>query len=307
MSSDKKGSGKKRLFQDIFGNEHPAGPFEIRNQKLSAQEIQKETEKLADAIRQDKTVPVRMKNNRVSYFMAAAVSLLVVTTGIYFFIQGRQHLSEYQTGYGETRQIMLPDSSIIKLNANSTLAFHANWDQQSMREVWLSGEAFFVVTKKLNARNTRFVVHTNDLDVEVLGTRFNVQNRHDKTKVVLSSGKVKLNIGQNEQEVLMEPGEMVAYSLKTQSYEKKQVEPQKYTSWKDNLLTFDNSTLAEIAAVLKDSYGISFIFEDADIAKNRFTTTVPSQKIDVLYPMLEESFNLKITNKGGQIIMRKKP
>lgn len=85
----------------------------------------------------------------------------------------------YATQYGEQRVVELPDHSVVSLNANSTLRFRNDWSQaNTLREVWLDGEAFFSVQKQEGAAGpAKFIVHTNDLDVEVLGTRFNVSNR----------------------------------------------------------------------------------------------------------------------------------
>src|SRR5690606_22589795 len=119
-----------------------------------------------------------------------------------------------------------------------------DWDHQAVREVWLEGEAFFHVQEKSSPGGIKFIVHTEGVDVEVLGTRFNVRNRRHATEVVLNSGKVKLNFGGKE-EVLMEPGDLVEYSAKTQSYAHKQVNSETYTSWRNHVLTFDESTLDE--------------------------------------------------------------
>jgi ferric-dicitrate binding protein FerR (iron transport regulator) len=124
--------------------------------------------------------------------------------------------------------------------------------------------------------------------------------------VVLNSGKVKLNV-KGKEEIYMEPGDWVEYSVKTHVYERKQINPEKYTSWRNNVLTFDESTLGEIATVLEDTYGLEIFFKDPEIAAHRFTTTLPTDQIEILFPMLEESFNLKIIRNGKQITIENAP
>jgi ferric-dicitrate binding protein FerR (iron transport regulator) len=102
----------------------------------------------------------------------------------------------------------------VLLNANSQLRTPARWPAGARREVWLEGEAFFQVTKKGAAPGggtdgARFVVHTGQVDVAVLGTRFNVTNRRGQTTVTLNEGKVKLEEGDLDGAVIMEPGELV--------------------------------------------------------------------------------------------------
>ena len=102
-----------------------------------------------------------------------------------------QSTSTYVTRYGETQTILLPDSSTVLLNANSRLTLSTDWTDT--REVWLEGEAFFRVrkikriTSPASAEHVKFIVRTDRLNVEVLGTEFNVRQRSEKTAVLLKS------------------------------------------------------------------------------------------------------------------------
>ena len=76
---------------------------------------------------------------------------------------------EYRTGYGETRQVTLPDGSTVLLNANSSLEFSENWQPADEREVWLEGEAFFEVTPVVFSSVTK--------PIKVCGTRWGIADR----------------------------------------------------------------------------------------------------------------------------------
>src|SRR6185437_3682694 len=115
---------------------------------------------------------------RLTRVLAVAASLTAVAFGIWWIGARTGHLqySEIRTGYGEIKSVLLPDSSVVTLNANSKLRIPEQWTEASGRQVWLEGEAYFAVQKKA-ATAEKFVVHTTEVDVEVLGTKFNVNAR----------------------------------------------------------------------------------------------------------------------------------
>ena len=302
---------RKKLFLDLTPKEDPSiGAFETRKAAgVSQEEIEKETDRLWARIQQEgkeNPFPVRaLKRRRFFYAAAATVALLIVAYVAFFPLSTNSSVS-FQTAYGEMQPITLPDGSTVLLNANSRLTYPENWDHQAVREVWLEGEAYFHVQKTSDQEGIKFIVHTEGLDVEVLGTQFNVRNRRSATEVVLNSGKVKLNF-EGKEDIYMEPGDWVEYSVKTHNYDRKQVNPETYTSWRNHMLIFEESTLGEIAAVLEDTYGFDFSFQAPEIAQQRFTTTLPTDQIDILFPMLEESFHLKITQNGKKITVENAP
>lgn len=135
---------------------------------------------------------------------AAFIGILLVAAVSFLYL--REETIRYETAYGQLRVIVLPDSSRVTLNGNSTLRYQADWEALPIgntREVWLEGEGFFEVTEVvLSAQSmAKFVVHTPQLDVEVVGTKFNVTNRRHQTQVVLSSGQVKLHERGREEEI----------------------------------------------------------------------------------------------------------
>ncbi len=217
----------------------------------------------------------------------------------------------YSTEFGETRSLTLPDGSKVTLNANSTLRFSETWKQESLREVWLEGEAFFEV-EKMFAENqnqvegevpVKFIVHTSPLEVEVLGTQFNVNNRRDETKVVLKSGKVKLNVkaGEKIEEIFMKPGDMVAYNEVSKALTKKVVDPDIHASWKDHQLSFEEASLGEIARMLEDVYGVTVAFEDPQLAQEQFTGLVPSDDLAVLLEAFTKLYGIQVAKEQDTI------
>ena len=116
------------------------------------------------------------RNRLVWLKVAAALTLLLVAFAVYLNRQTHNHT--YRTAFGESRRVLLPDGSLVTLNANSSLRVADRWGRRTEREVWLEGEAFFSVSKLKKAGSAvKFTVHTHDLNVEVRGTEFNDNTR----------------------------------------------------------------------------------------------------------------------------------
>ncbi|MCC9134844.1 FecR family protein [Pontibacter silvestris] len=242
---------------------------------------------------------------RKSMLAAAAVTLLLLISGITLFIIGQQKTVIYATHYGEKQSILLPDSSIVVLNANSQLTIPAaDWGEEEPREVRLKGEAYFSITHKVN--NQKFIVHTSDgVQVEVLGTEFNVSDRGSRNRVVLASGKVMLNIartGVNKQ-LLMKPGELVEIAEDAGTITKQEIDTDIYTSWKDNKLIFYDISLQEIATMLEENYGYAVVIQDKALADQKITAFLDAGSLSDILVTLSETLGVKIIQDKQKRIM----
>lgn len=236
--------------------------------------------------------------------VAATVSgILLVSVALYlaFF---RVTSVVYATHYGETKTLVLPDSSVVTLNANSEITYLKHWNTTQAREVWLKGEAFFSVQHTPNKQ--QFMVHASEVDVEVLGTEFNVNNRRGKTTVVLDKGSIRLSATRLPQPLMMQPGELVEYNEQNADYQQKAVNPEVYISWKNHWLVFEGTSLREIARILEDNFGLEVVLQDAALEQKKFKGSVPSHDLDILLKGLSESFNIEVTRKKNTIVMKNK-
>jgi ferric-dicitrate binding protein FerR (iron transport regulator) len=226
-----------------------------------------------------------------------AAAFLVATAAITYMYVSRQD-TVIQTAFGESRSLFLPDSTKVTLNANSVLRYSAADFNGKNREVWLDGEAFFAVVRKKDNQNFR--VHTGELQVEVLGTRFNVNARRGTSRVVLEEGKVKLDIpdGDKSSQLIMLPGEFVEVSGETRKIAKKKVEVSNYSSWRLNKLMFISASLEEIAQLLEDNYGYEVEFKNASLKNLRFTGSAAVDNPRELIEKLNKVFDLNIQQEG---------
>ncbi len=282
----------------IFYEKYLLGRIEARKEDAHYQFDTDEQKNLAGIYQrisqQEKHQP---KRQYVGYRIAAAVSLLLLSAWMIFFLI-KPHGELIKTAYGETQSIELSDGTKVVLNANSTLRYHP----EKPREIWLNGEAFFEVIHTRD--DAPFSVHTDDLVVNVLGTEFNVNTRRKKTDVVLSTGKVRLDLQKTSQpeSLMMSPGDKVTYSLAKEILEKKVVNPADYSSWTAGTIVFDHTALAEVFQGMEDTYGVEIIVNDSSVLSKELSGEVV-QDFEVLTTLLEKTFEIKLTKKGSKIYL----
>jgi ferric-dicitrate binding protein FerR (iron transport regulator) len=193
------------------------------------------------------------------------------------------------------------------LNSNSRIRYASQWNNSQAREVWLEGEAFFSVVHTQN--HQKFLVKTpSAMAIEVLGTQFNVKNRSSETRVVLKSGKVKLQLtGQaNSAPIVMAPNESVALTKTATGYTKTKVDAQQYLSWIRHKLIFKNTSIAEIKTLLEETYGLTVTIPDSRLLNEKISGSVPSNNVESLLFALSESFNYQIIRKNNQLYFSEK-
>lgn len=249
-----------------------------------------------------KVVKPRARLNRRSW-TAIAATLLLLSSSIWFLVGRQERLQVYATGFGEWKSIQLPDGTMVKLNANSTLKSPQDWEEGTDRKVWLDGEAFFEVTKKPQT-GAKFRVITKDLQVEVLGTSFNVNSRGSQTDVFLQEGQIRLSMG--DQEETLQPGDFIAYSTEKKNVVERRNETtsELHTSWKDGVLILKEKSIGEILRKIEEIYGVKTVVSDTALLSKIKTVSVPMDKLELALPILERTFEARILQQGEQLIIR---
>jgi transmembrane sensor len=293
----------------------PDLPFRFRSKPVD-ERIQEENWKAVEAaIRRSEETPVRSIGERERHpvrwgrlFLAAA-SLMAIAFGIWYIgaRTGRPQIAEIRTGYGEVKNILLPDSSVVILNANSSMRIPQQWAEKDSRQVWLEGEAYFQVRKKPSTIQ-KFVVHTSQVDVEVLGTKFNVNTRRQHSIVSLEEGKVQLSVHGNIESVMekktpmvLRPGQvvMVDESRKATINEDKDVTVR--SGWTRNSFHFDNTTLAEIASLIEDTYGYHVEVEDSSMLREAISGDLRVSNLQDMVKVLGVSFGYNMRTKDKTV------
>jgi ferric-dicitrate binding protein FerR (iron transport regulator) len=219
--------------------------------------------------------------------------------------------AEISVPYGQMSQIMLSDSTMIWLNSGTTLKYPDSFSK-TQRDVFLEGEAYFEVTHK---QNKPFYVHLDDMQVEVVGTSFNVSAYKEDTCsfVTLVEGKVIINNSSGKQITRLTEGQMISKAKNNSGYEiKNNVKTSFYDSWKNGTMLFENQTLEQITSKLERWYNVEIVYTDPSVKDYRFTGTILKNKpitqiMQVFELLLSVKFEQKISsNNKDQIIIRKR-
>ena len=239
-----------------------------------------------------------------SYLIAASVTfVLAVGTYLVISLVASPRLKQniiISSSKGSNTHIILPDSSDVWLNVNSTLEYPDEFGRDS-RVVILKGEAFFDIRKN---QAKPFIVKTEEMDVTVKGTRFNVEAgvNGKTTRTTLEEGKVDLYVRRNNKSYVMKPGDQITIGTDGNEVMHKKVNPSDFSAWKENVLRFDNAPLDEIIHKLENRYRVS-ISADKGLAKERFTLTIEQESLDEVLALIELSSQLKFKKENDQIIL----
>lgn len=241
---------------------------------------------------------------RRRWLAVAAAVAVVLLAGLVGWLYLRPDAETYQTAFGETRTFTLPDGSRVTLNGNSRLRFAAG-ETGEARQAWLDGEAFFSVTHQADHR--RFVVHTPRLDVQVLGTEFNVYTRREVVRVLLESGRVKLSAAdpRRSDSVLMKPGQL--FVTRPDGFGTLQAaRPERHTAWKQNRLLLDQTSLAELVDMLHETYGVDVAVRDSTLLALRASGSMPLTNADDFLNQISRLFSLKLEKTSDTILLEKR-
>jgi ferric-dicitrate binding protein FerR (iron transport regulator) len=249
--------------------------------------------------------PVKRSGYRARRHYLFAVTATVLLGVVAVFCNFQQDsvpvTIEIVAGAQEIKTVVLPDQSIVTLNAGAHLTYSSDMKHASRREVWLDGEGFFHVKHRHHGTTpSRFTVHCGDMDIEVLGTTFNVKKIGTFTNVSLNSGKIKIGFKNDPQTAIyLQPGDFVRYSSQQKHITKKQVKPELYSVWKEKKIVLDHMSLAEIARLLEDSYGYTTYIENRTLAQAEISGTLVMKDEATVLKTLASSLDIDIMIKDS--------
>lgn len=236
-------------------------------------------------------------------YLAAAASIAFILL-VSVLLLRKPADTTYATGYGEQQHIVLPDGSGVVLNSNSSLSYENDWSGRGAREVTVNGEAFFSVVHTSDDR--AFLVRTPDgMQVEVLGTEFNVYERRGMQRVVLNSGSVQLGYRDGET-FRLKPGEMVIKRGAGDRPEKQEVDASRYSSWKNGHLIFEDTPVSEVCRLVEDNFGLTLLLPDTVSREWLFNGTFPADSVEILLRTLMTTYNLDAVRSGSAIRLTRK-
>lgn len=176
--------------------------------------------------------------------------------------------------YGKTFKITLSDGSIVHLNSGTSFKYPTQFNSTDQRKVFLNGEAFFEVSKD---KNRPFIVHSNEIDIEVLGTKFNLSSYEDDltTHCELVEGLVKISESKNHKNnAILTPNHKFTWDNIKNEFLIENVDVKIYTAWIYGELIFKNEPFQYLSKKLERTYGVTIKNDNKNLAFQEFTGTL---------------------------------
>jgi transmembrane sensor len=276
---------------------------------FTPEKVDSSWQQVAKRIEEDNEIKLARTTISTRYYnflrVAASISIVFIASFVlwrYYYQQSEGVLSKaiVHNSLGRNTQILLPDSTLVWLNTNSTLQYNSNFGE-STREVTLHGEAFFDVRKK---KGQNFIVKTDQLSIRVKGTKFNVRAYEgEDANTTLEEGKVELTISGQDQTYSMRPGDQITVANKEQKIIFQKVNPSNFSAWKEDTLVFDNTPLSQIIVKLENRYKVKIIIDQVLAERERLTMTISQETIDEILEMIQLSSRLSYRKEKNHILI----
>ena len=238
----------------------------------------------------------KISRRRMPYRTAAALVLVAGLTCFYWLIN-KPRAPVYAAAY--TRHIVLPDSSILFLQANSTIQL-LNGFGDGKREIALTGEAYFDVRHDA-ARP--FIVHTGQIKTTVLGTAFNIKAWPGIKEVVVAVTRGKVRVEDNDKTVAtLTRDNQVTYSLKDRSVKERVVDANRVVSdWAKKDVVFESISFKDIAAILSKRYNVPIQISNEALTRCHVRTSFKgteslNEMLDLLCMAMNATYSINNQN-----------
>ena len=228
----------------------------------------------------------KSKIRRLYKWSAVAASLLAVLAFTFLFFTKSTSIEVYASN--STKEVILPDQSVVTLNKSSFLKYDNNFGK-SNRDLILKGSAYFNVTRN---KKLPFVIQTKTAKTRVIGTAFYLEESEKDSLVLLDvdEGIVSIQVDDNNA-VIRKVGEKYSYNKLTKTISDYSI-PINDKYWKTNKLVFDNTPLNQALVDISKAFDVSLSFKN-DISKCRLTSTFESEKFDDLLDILAITYQGK--------------
>jgi len=233
----------------------------------------------------------------------AAILLIPLLIAYYLAFYNSKPVSvqmlEVKTNPGMTASVILPDSSVVILNSESSLTYPSSFSDKE-RRVTLKGEAYFSVAKN---KNKKFIVNTaGNAQVKVYGTEFDVEAYPDMAVVntTLVSGKVSFAYP-GQPEIVMSPGQKAVYDIQKKNVVLKTTFVEGDISWKDGYLIFRDTPFDDVLKSLSKRYNVDFVIKKRKLYEYSFTGVFRHQRLSRIleYFKISSNINFKYINENN--------
>lgn len=257
----------------------------------------------------------RLKFNKVFRVAAIFICGLLLSSTTYLLIERGSNSGVSKemvyinsvtiaTGIGELRTVTLPDGTEVTLNSMSSIVYPEIFCGKK-REVLLIGEAFFDVVKN---KEMPFIVKTDKMDVEALGTSFEVSAYKfcKDVSATLRNGLIKVSpSGVSSKYVVVEPNQKAVIRDGSDCIDITDVVAKNAVSWKDGVLIFEDSSLSDAFGSISKRYGVDIFYNEEKHDTVKINATIlKDMDINETMKVLSEIGRFKYTKNGFQYIIK---
>ncbi|MEZ4968456.1 MAG: FecR family protein [Flavobacteriaceae bacterium] len=206
--------------------------------------------------------------------------------------------------YGKRFNLILSDGTMVYLNSGTSIKYPVKFANKGNRQVYLSGEAFFEVTEN---KEKPFIVATDEgMKVKVLGTSFNVKSYPEDGNIetTLIKGKVRIMEQNLSKEVDLSPSEKAIYHKVENEVVIEGVDPNRFTSWKEGVLIYDETPMSQVIKDLERTYNVIFEVESNTILNYKYKGIFDNLTIDRVLKMFELSSPITCYMINNKIILK---
>lgn len=257
--------------------------------------------KEAEQARQVRRLSVRYKIAQV------AAACIFVCFGIsLYLLQVREPASSkdliVKVDRGQKASMELPDGTLVWLNSDTKMKYNNSYNHKN-RVLQLDGEAYFEVAKD---REKPFIVKVDDMEIEALGTAFNVKaySADNHISATLMEGSIAVT-SDNESNIL-NPNENISYDRSThQSVKTTLMNTDLISAWRSGRIVFGGETLGEAASMLERIYNIRIIFETEDIKEYTFLGTIRNNSLSNVFEIMSLTVPISYSISDSSVIISK--
>jgi ferric-dicitrate binding protein FerR (iron transport regulator) len=241
-------------------------------------------------------IPLQTEKRPVQRYWWAAAATVALLVGAFSLM--RQPLYIAQQTAQNTDSLLLPDGTKLYLNAHTSVKYPRHFKGNS-REVFVQKGEVFVDVKHMPEKP--FSVHLKNVDIQVLGTSFDVKQTTKGVNVFVQSGKVKAIYKNSKRSVILTPGEEAEMLLAETTISTKHHRNNNPIAWKTGYLTFDDAPLAEVAHVLEDYYKVHIVLKNEALADKKLLATFHKESISEVMDILSKTLQVHTVQKDSLI------
>lgn len=243
-----------------------------------------------------KEAVIKPMHRSFPWLKVAAVFLLALTA-TWFYVRQQGAVVTLASG-NEVSQELLPDGSTLTLNKHSVITY-ASFDSH-VRQIKLEEGEVFCEVKPDKSRP--FIIHANEVKIEVLGTSFNVKHIGQQTEVIVATGKVSVSTKGGK--VDLQAGEKVLVRANSNVLQKTDNPDQLYRYYQNKEFVADNIPLERVVEVLNEAYSSNIVVEGERLKKATLNATFKDEPLEKILEVISETFHAKIIKRDGQIILK---